>query len=869
MQYYGDKLGIKRESLPTIADFQMMSKRRSRRLPTRVEEEMTKGLFDGEVYTERDILAIVKGYVLRVKDSKEEYQWAERPRDDKACKEIWPARVPADMRIRRLKLIDLIRELNDNEWNLIRRLKLDYVLVSNLVIYMKTWGTRWFARVYNTGILGSWRIFSQVSRLISSQVKRKKTDTEFTKQAFAELQALLGYQQLPFPGDGLIPEYNFFAELADLAKGGNEHGLIGDDWYSTFMKHLKKIKGKTPLEVVKYVTFEEYVKEGYWLTSGSSSIGKVTWTFEGKEGKFKARKNMLLDVYTKEELWEIVSNWDGAQHTTAIIKNELGKVRLAVASNIELYIHESYLMRQAGHTYRSWTGITLDESPTDNIRRVAKTSSLFRSGAFALPFDYAGFDHQVTTKEVQWIVDDYFKQGLSCVPQDRRAEFNKILVKTVDAYGVCDITGTTDGETKTYKVTGGLPSGVRVTSLVGNVWNGVLTSIAREVAKEILGYDPTLDVSLRGDDSLILCHTPLECYAVRLGYQAVNAIGHSAKFGICQGEGEFLRTVITSNGNYGWTNRAIPSVTQRKPWNPEPWLPNHQVKTLSANIDLLGRRSQQSVEWLHRANTAAWCKITGLDKKWLHLPVRLGGVGIYEFHGATPAGALHTGKKPAIQVRNIVDNPGPTWLTLNDEDRSKYNQQVMINKMVADDIPGVQAVFSRDFSRKNAGLRACQWHDEEMDTYSSVLISLPKPMTELNITWPSLDKHKFEPLDKTFPSVTMFMREHTVVQQAGIECPTLREYMDKVYPKFWALVKGWEEKGWHRTDAVELALGNIPCEPCPKINPLLTGYVKNYLVANGIYRWRGRRTIGEKISQFTRAGCDLLSTSEVGRYFRY
>jgi len=861
-------LRIPEEDLPTMTDLEWMYYASGRRLAADQEEQVTRGLYDSEVYDGTKFLAIVKGMVLKVDEPGTEYALHEKPKTDEECKEIWPARVDADLRIRRLKAIDLVRTLSDEEWDIIRRLKLDYVLMSNLMLYLKTHGAMWFIRLYNTGIMGSWKVFSHVGRLISSLSKRKKTRSEQEKQYFAELQALLGYQQLPFPGDGLVKPYDFFAELADLAEGGDEHGLYGGNWEHDFKTALKRIQITSVPEDLEYVDFETYTKEGLWLTAGSSSIGKVTWEFEGKLGKFKARKNMILDVYTKDELWDIIKSWDGVQRTTAIIKNELGKVRLAVASNIELYIHESFLMRQSGHLYKQWEGITLDENPTENIQRVAYTSKLFREGAFALPFDYAGFDHQATTTELQWITQDYFSFGLKTVPVQHQKEYTDVMDKTVAAYANCTITGTFKGEVQTHKVTGGLPSGVRVTSLVGNVWNGVLTRIARDIAEQILGYDPCLQVALRGDDSLIICRSPLECFAVRLGYQAVNAIGHSAKFGICKGEGEFLRTVITEEGNYGWVNRAIPSVTQRKPWNPEPWSPNHQVKTLMSNICLLERRAKTTLPEIHRANAIAWSKITGMSQHWLHLPTRLGGIGIYQFEGWIPSNTIHEGKKPEIRVNNLTPTDGPAWLTLTTSEKERYHEQQMVDKMIADDIPGVQGAFNRAMMAANAKT-VTTWQKTEVKYIKTRNILLPDPHTKMDIVWPRLPNKRFVPIDNTFPSITLFLREYNAVVKCGIEVAKLATILERVYPDFFAEMKGWERKGWHRTDAVELTLGNIPCEPNPYINPLLTGYVKETLIRTGVKDWTGRRTIGERLSMVTRDACKTISMSSMGRYFDY
>jgi hypothetical protein len=575
---------------------------------------------------------------------------------------------------------------------------------------------------------------------------------------------------------------------------------------------------------------------------------------------------MLNDIYTEDELWKIVQDWDGRLRNKAIIKAELGKVRLAVASSIEMYISESYLMYLSGHMYKEWEGITLDEDTTHDLQRTIEIQKLFSEKKFSLPFDYAAFDHQVTTREVQKITKLYFELADPNIPVGEKYEHSKIISKVIAAYGKSTLEGKIDGKSKIVDVTGGLPSGVRVTSLVGNIWNGVLTRAARDITNELLGYDPVKHVSLRGDDSLIICNTALECYVVRLAYQSLNAIGHSAKFGITQGEGEFLRCVTNKDERYGWVNRAIPSVTQRKPWNPEPWTPNHQIITLRGNIELLERRLGKDLPDIHNAAKSMWSKKTKQSYKWLELPVRMGGVGIYPFVGWVTHSRLSPGQKPQTKIDNLTGKKEVKWIELNAVEQKAYQQRTFNAKMIADDVPGVQKYHSQALVRQYHSMNT-EWVKEE----------IPRTL-EVNRTWPTCEygsrpefpklKHiKHEPINNSFPALQVFLREYPIVKEIK-EVPSLVKMLEVNYPSFYKGFRSYEMNGWHRTDAFELAMGNVPTEPLTKINPTLAIFVK-LAVKKTVGYLRGRRNIARAIYAVTQATCKQMSIERIHHLFKF
>jgi len=792
-----------------------------------------------------------------------------RPKDNFECKLFWPPRVKGDTNISRMRLIDLVKILDDEEYDEIKTLKLDYILISNLIIYMISFGIEWFRKLRKTGLMDSWSMFSIGSRRISTIVKRSEVTHEIVKQHFSELQSLLGYQQLPFKGDGIeTKEYNLEEEMEALANSGELHGLLGDNWDETFDRALRQISNRDYNEKLKYISFEEFVKEGHWLTSGSSSIGEVHWEVGEEKGHFKARKNMVMDIYTKEELWDIVRHWDGKQENRSVIKNELGKVRLAVATGLELYLSEAYLFYITGHLYKTWSGITLDESVDEDINRVLATEKLFKDGSYALPFDYAGFDHQVTTQENKKIIKYYFEYGLLNVPIAERNAYIALLDKVVDSYSNSVLTSKIDGKEIRFDIKGGLPSGVRITSLIGNIWNSVMTQIAKNLVQELLGYDPTLRVSLRGDDSLIVCGYILECYLFRLCYQAINARGNSNKFAISTKSGEFLRTIMTEDSRFGYANRAIPSITQRKPWNPEVWEPNFQVKTIRDNIDLLERRLNYRLDRLHLANKIQWSKWTKQSYKWLELPKRLGGVGLYEFRGWVTNAKLSLSQKPLIRVQDLKDsNLEISWITLEQTEKQKYMQLAFEKKIISSDVPGMQKYYTRRVLSKYKQIKP-DWYKQELPRIEHIQQSWPLGNENLEVLFPKYKTLVFESVDTNFPNLSKFLEQYSIVSRIK-DIGSLTSYLKSKYPDFAIKMQSYTKAGFHKTDAITLAMGDIPTELPTKINPILTPYIKKSIEEKGIKYQRGRKNIALKLYSWTRSTCIALNASRFARNYRF
>lgn len=740
----------------------------------------------------------------------------------------------SDLAVTRLRIKDFIARIDPDIIKFMNQhlCHLDQTILANLCIWTQLWGLRHLVTLHSLGMLNDIDTYATKMAKVSSFAKRFPFETDNAKQRWCEVNTLTGYMQND------IGTFDYDKEFESLATGGNEHP---EWWKRKFEEKVRDLM--TFQEAPEFVSFETYVKDGYWLTSGSSSIGKVEWSYDSDTGKFKARKNMLVDLYTKEEIYQMATDWDGELMNRVFIKDELAKRRLAVASNIEAYLNQAYLLYLFGHGFKNYKYITLDEKPNETHKRNCRLIKLLKEGSYALPFDFKGFDRQPTTDEIKTIIKRVIDLVSPRVPASHRRLFNTIAFKNIACY---DKNYLYSPLTKrTVKQTGGLPSGIRPTSLIGNLWNMIATDIARDVTKDILGQDYIQEIALKGDDTYIVAPNFFVCLVFRYAYQSINAVGENSKFGIMQNACEFLRTEISSSGVRGWTNRAIPSVTQRKPWNPEPWTENQQVQTIANNIYLLERRCKQDCTFLHMANKIKWSKMMHQSYLWLHLPKHHGGFGIYEWSGWLPDCKLPLTQPPVFDVANL--NPSSvdlSWYSLSDSEKRAYQKVEFSSKIAANDIPGPAKHVMRSYI---VALRACkpEWSKTLVNFKPIPLISGP---TYTNPFWPH-PRIKTDTTSNTngFPQLSEFVRQHQIAKRAKIPVPPLRDMIAKHYPSAYKVMNRCELQGWHRTDSINIACGKIPTEPLKILNPILAAWVQQIVLNAGLLKWSGRKNIANRL----------------------
>jgi hypothetical protein len=622
--------------------------------------------------------------------------------DDETVLAIWPARTKSDLAIRRTRLRDCIGAYKAaGQLNIVHKWakKLDYDIITLINLLNANFicceEDEWLT-VWDT--LGAFDAdldhFTAVAKKVNDQLKKYPSD--LPRHLYAEAGTMTGYRNLPYPGFVIVDE------ARKLAQGGAPHAISKD--------------GKTPEEVfaimvdralecdpkpVPWLSFTDYVVDGEWETTGSSNIGRVEWKFDEDTGDFKARKNLVADVVDLRTHAAEALKTSG-QKNWSLVKSELGKVRLAVAGDIYTYWKMSWLLRFVGHAYTQWPGSTIDETLTQQTDRIVRMVKAL-AHAFGLPFDYVAFDHQPTTAEIVQICAKLFSVGRRAVPMHGRAEYDAVVLNVLQSFGKATLIARTDSGDSEFVVEGGLGSGLRVTSIVGNAWNSVMTRIVADILTQ-LGVSEVLIANwIRGDDSAVITDTYLKALLFRLGYQAINAVGADGKFGILLAQMEFLRVWFTAHSTSGYVLRAVPGLQQRKPWSPNPWDDEATMLAVNESIRILRRRGgiSHKIDLWWRASANVWSQRKHVSAYWLQVPRELGGLGVEQWDGRF----VPSKPWPRVDTRSIEVTNRTGWraakvhkdysphFVLTDVEADNIAQRLVSAKVAGDDVPSIAAAL--------------------------------------------------------------------------------------------------------------------------------------------------------------------------------
>lgn len=643
------------------------------------------------------------------------------PEDDDWWKDVFPARAKKDLSIRRIRWRD-VYELAVKSVGIGRArflvnqvAGLDYIFSQNLVLACVLMGPIWTSNWLSRGTF-SFEADDMITdfKLVSDHIKKfglggKDKDSW---HHYVECGNLYGYKN-HFEGDG----FDILKEARELAEAGttNRRAPEGGDWMTYFRKSVSRTLD-APVPKVEYLSFKEFVhRPDLWETGGSSSTGKLEWSMGEEAGSFKVRKNLLADVMDLDELYERCLATD-AQVNRSLEKNELSKVRVAVSSDIETYLKMSWIMYLTGHWYLGWGGSTIEESTPVQYERMAEM--LEKSKTYtSLPFDYKGFDHQPQTEEVVCLSDYATSKARVNVPLRGMSEFDAIAANVRRGYSNSTLATTTsvkqaDGKsaqvTETVKVTGGVMSGLRFTTFLGNGWNTVMCQAAQEYYEVTFSRKLDMPRWIRGDDSAIYTRNYFLALLVRQCLQTVGAEGNNAKFGIHRHATEFLR-VWYEDECLGYPVRMIPNICQRKPWSSEPLDVSAQWTVFRSVFDTLKRRGcdPERIEALWEILTVRFATKNKISPTVFSTPRVLGGMGVTAFTGAEVTGPVPQPAKERIQFQNVTEFRTKGWLNrsedlrlpITNEAANQLADEDRMSKVVGDDIQAFTAAMRPKYRR--------------------------------------------------------------------------------------------------------------------------------------------------------------------------
>jgi hypothetical protein len=448
---------------------------------------------------------------------------------------------------------------------------------------------------------------------------------------------------------------------------------------------------------------------------------------------------------------------------------------------------------------------------------------------WGLPFDFAGFDHQPSTHEVIEVARAVYSACPSST--DVWAMRNRVL----NAFHNSHLVWHEDGARHKARVEGGLMSGLRLTSVVGNGWNTVMTMLTTSLLKQ-LGCDLPVRFWLRGDDSVLIFNTWAGAYLQRVAYAALHAIGHEAKFSILNSSFEFLRVRAAHGRLWGYWSRSLLGVVQRKPWNSDPWSEDAAWIAAFDALAICRRRGSpdKHVSVAESVLKNAWSHARRLPSAWLHVPKAMGGVGALPWSGQTVlGGGLRYAPRPNVHIHITQTTPMLLWMQkgaavgITEPEAMMLAQEDAQAVVASDDVPDVARVLRRAVKIESVGR-------------VGVYVTVPahaKHLRRTAVAAAQLAAFSLQSQDLALPTVRSFGRfaklqpawdaASRIARIRGVPASSVVLLDVTLKP-----VIDWlshRSSAWHRTFLVDWAFGTLPIGTS-SINPAAASYIKKSLV---------------------------------------
>lgn len=641
--------------------------------------------------------------------------------------DLFPARHPSDLPLRELRWTDIyiLYKRKHKTTQLLQLLNLftgfDYIHTLNQLL----------AVYFNADILD---ILSQwcditldewitCAKHLNNYLKVHETD--YDSDRIVEIGALTGYR--------FLDDWDVDAEARDLAKPNNTTFNFPP---GTDFRHWSSVLDTSPKYLPKYIGFQDYVTQlvmttdeymSSWGTAGSAAEIKFHVNILDDKIKLRARKNMLAYI---ADLKTIAAKAEAEvqQISKTVVKNELGKVRLAVSSDLSTYLKQSWITYLTGSFYENWPYATAAESLDAERKRLEQVMTLL-SYQYALPWDFAGFDHQPTQDQLITVANIFINKAYSIHQQEE--------IKTI---GSNIITGFQNSillsPDHTYKVTDGLMSGLRWTSLFGNAWNVIMTNMIVQILAQVTGLVPS-HIDIRGDDTSIVAPNYHYLVMFRRLYEHIGCKGGIGKFSIRYENTEFLRQHIYTDHIAGYLMRVIPGLLQRKPWNSSPWTPTNSLSRMKSSLDIISRRNDSDESWTWKQLSGLWCQRHKVKRAVLSTPLSEGGLGLEPVEDKPVFQSIQYSQRPKVNT-TITDYVPKAWLhkaeqlqiPLNLEQAHTLSMEGFNNILAADDIPQLSREYRDHLTQKLGNPHDVHipdffrtWYQTSLDVSRASLIS--------------------------------------------------------------------------------------------------------------------------------------------------
>lgn len=634
---------------------------------------------------------------------------------------LWPFRTINDKMIRKQRMRDVrIYAILTKQQILLEQIlsysyynKWDYIHTLNFSFYCLLLSKYQFFEFYYSYFLDlNTQDYIDKAKALNNALKSGAVLRNYpgTRYHFYELLNLVGFRNLPFPGFDIVEE----TEKLCSSNGRDE---VSKTNFLEFDSTVKQIFNDTTLSPVN-ITFLEYVKTHEWAKTGSANYG-YTYIM-GK--KIKNRKNMLPFLKPDDHIAQQAIDYK-EQENWSIVKNETGKLRIATAADFLTHVQMSYFDYISQHYYIYIKNVDLEKNLSDSMKQTTSILSDLKNN-YSLPFDFEGFDHQPTLTEIISIVYHYTQPIIYALKPEIASVAQTLQNNIITGFNNSLLKLNHNKTLYVFKIKSGLMSGLKWTSMIGNVWNKAYTTM-------VLRRMPVSPITyfIKGDDTLLIFKTYLLCLMAHLLYSLFRIKSGFGKFAVLYEKGEFLRIEYDAERQliHSYPARTMPTLIQRKPWNSAP-LFNQLYTTQLPHTQTLMRRLEVDDSDLLRTIKAT----TRLSFDFISSPTFTNGLGFTTkplstytvYKKTTPYKQINL-DGVSLNSTNHIDQLNASaqlfGLELQPLHYYNYSYQSLSTIITDDDIPGLSKIDRAQLGRKTSVSRgiklACPHFPDLFDSY--------------------------------------------------------------------------------------------------------------------------------------------------------
>lgn len=732
------------------------------------------------------------------------------------AEELWPLRTKTDGDQRRTRFFDVIQgwrtlKKPDALLYVLRRSKgWDQIHLCNVAWMALILGDEWVENMDRLGLIGG---------LMDDWFARAKELTRILKVVglqdkkwfhYVELQHLVGYRNPPVAG------FDPVESAAELANSGHDF-----DWFGWDPRELAGDIMTMNLADVEQFTFYEWVLSGKWVTSGSASGYKIDVEVDNENVRVRVSKTNFIDVRTPEEATQHALS-QLKMVNNVFVKNETGKMRIAVAGDMDTYLKMTYIKHYMAGASTKWPGAIRGEDFDKQRERMALMLELLRT-MYSLPFDWEKFDHQGRRYVFLIFLERVFVISRVNVGPALRKEFDEIAENVFKCAQASEMVLHDDGKIYIWTVHGWLESGIAFTSDMGDAGDGMITYLCTRIMQTIGVSLGNSKYWIMGDDSTQIYRNWAMCALAERVMAAIGAIGGVSKFSVRKGETELLRLWYDDDGVHGYPARVIVGLTQRKPWSNDPWQPQNVIDALADACYTLARRTGEHnvCQALLKSLVRTWVRMHNVKFEVAWATTMQGGLGLF-----------------ADEKVRVVQPPLPRFSDMA-VDLRIVNQTTWREKILRD---GYERDYGIVIDTKAISERKAKQSLVTDGTYGAIKGAVAKWKDEMKIVrevkvlevpflW-SIPPD-FEKLDVDNFDVTI-LRAKTMAPTWGV-CPELAkaradyadirppfsfgEWLRKYYFTAHQRLKTFH-RSWHRSEAIDYLIGDTGA-PKSRLHPSL------------------------------------------------